>query len=66
MSMGWGSDLQKNETTFLVLDGGMVLTSVIMLTVFHPFIFFPYMRKERRNTETAHQGQATEIATPNK
>lgn len=43
--MGWGSSLQKNETTFLILDGGMILASVLLLTIFHPAIFFPYMGK---------------------
>ncbi|KZL70538.1 sphingoid long-chain base transporter rsb1, partial [Colletotrichum tofieldiae] len=63
MAMGWGSDLQKNETTFLVLDGGMVLISVLMLTVFHPFLFFPYMKKECRSTEGALREQVIEITS---
>ena len=46
MTMGWGSELQKNETTFLILDGGMMLLSTGLLTAFPPCIYFPIMVKE--------------------
>ncbi|KAM5368476.1 hypothetical protein ACJZ2D_009546 [Fusarium nematophilum] len=45
MQMGWGSDLMQNETTFLILDGGMILISVWTLTLFHPYFFFPFLGK---------------------
>ena len=60
MSMGWGSDLQRNETTFLILDGGMILTSVLMLTIFHPFLFFPYMGKHHQPVEEHSSTQAAD------
>lgn len=43
MSNGWGSDLMQNETTFLILDGAMILAAAIVLTVVHPYFFFPYL-----------------------
>ncbi|ROT38266.1 RTA1-domain-containing protein [Sodiomyces alkalinus F11] len=43
MSNGWGSELMQNETTFLVLDGAMVLVAALVLTVVHPLFFFPYL-----------------------
>ncbi|KAF4953930.1 hypothetical protein FSARC_12286 [Fusarium sarcochroum] len=43
MSMGWGSELQKNETLFLILDGGMILLATVSLTIFHPAIYFSSM-----------------------
>lgn len=46
-TMGYGSDLQKNETLFLVLDGGMILFATTLLTVFHPAVYFPYMTREK-------------------
>ncbi|KAL2752399.1 hypothetical protein ACRALDRAFT_1072354 [Sodiomyces alcalophilus JCM 7366] len=43
MANGWGSDLMKNETTFLVLDGAMILAAALLLTLVHPYFFFPYL-----------------------
>ncbi|CEH15378.1 hypothetical protein CBOM_03695 [Ceraceosorus bombacis] len=36
MADGWGNGLQRNEPSFLVLDGGMVAMASIVLTAFHP------------------------------
>lgn len=44
--MGWGSTLMQNETTFLILDGTMILISVWTLTIFHPYFFFPFLGKK--------------------
>ncbi|KAK6716513.1 hypothetical protein SNK04_007461 [Fusarium graminearum] len=46
MQMGWGSTLMQNETTFLILDGTMILISVWTLTIFHPYFFFPFLGKK--------------------
>lgn len=43
MAMGWGSELQRNEKLFLILDGAMILLSVFSMTAFHPTLFFPFM-----------------------
>lgn len=37
----------QNETTFLILDGMMILISVITLTITHPAILFPYMGSKK-------------------
>jgi hypothetical protein len=46
MQMGWGSELMQNETTFLVLDGAMILIAVLTLTIFHPYFYFPFISKK--------------------
>lgn len=46
MQMGWASDLMQNETTFLILDGAMILLAVLTLTVFHPCFFFPFLGRK--------------------
>lgn len=62
MASGWGSELQKNETTFLVLDGAMVLGACIILTVFHAHFFFPYLSKAKREGEkAAAEGSEVEL-----
>jgi hypothetical protein len=38
---GWGSELMRNETDFIVLEGVMIVMSVLVLTVFHPGLCFP-------------------------
>lgn len=59
MQMGWGSTLMQNETTFLILDGAMILIAVITLTVFHPYFYFPFISKKgdkKSKTEEADGG----------
>ncbi|UPK93262.1 hypothetical protein LCI18_004197 [Fusarium solani-melongenae] len=48
MEMGWGSDLMQNETTFMILDGAMILASVWLLTIFHPHFYFPFLSKKSK------------------
>lgn len=48
MQLGWGSELMQNETTFLILDGGMVLLAVTVLTAFHPLFFFPFLSSKNK------------------
>jgi hypothetical protein len=50
MTSGWGSSLMQSEPTFLVFDGAMILTSVILLTVFHPWFFFKQIKDKYKNT----------------
>ncbi|KAI8931521.1 hypothetical protein NX059_011180 [Plenodomus lindquistii] len=38
---GWRSELMRNETDFIVLEGVMIALTVFMLTVFHPGFCFP-------------------------
>lgn len=46
MASGWGSSLMQNETSFLILDGAMILLAVLLLTVIHPAFFFPFLAKK--------------------
>lgn len=46
MISGYGSDLQKMETLFLVLDGAMILLSTTILTFVHPANYFPFMTRQ--------------------
>ncbi|KAL1592265.1 hypothetical protein SLS60_011342 [Paraconiothyrium brasiliense] len=38
---GWANDLMRNETDFIILEGIMILVTVIAQTAFHPGWFFP-------------------------
>jgi hypothetical protein len=38
---GWRSELMRNETDFIILEGVMIVISVLVLTVFHPGYCFP-------------------------
>ncbi|KAL1801190.1 hypothetical protein ACET3X_001532 [Alternaria dauci] len=38
---GWRSELMREETEFIVLEGAMIVLSVLVLTVFHPGYCFP-------------------------
>ncbi|KAF2123538.1 RTA1-domain-containing protein [Dothidotthia symphoricarpi CBS 119687] len=41
LAMGWRSELMRNETDFIVLEGVMIVISAVVLTVFHPGFCFP-------------------------
>jgi hypothetical protein len=38
---GWRSEIMRNEAEFIVLEGVMIVISVLVLTVFHPGYCFP-------------------------
>jgi len=38
---GWRSELMRNETDFIVLEGVMIVISTVVLTIFHPGYCFP-------------------------
>ncbi|KAH7173351.1 RTA1 like protein-domain-containing protein [Fusarium flagelliforme] len=57
MQMGWGSTLMQNETTFLILDGAMILIAVWTLTIFHPYFFFPFLGKKGKVAADAEKTQ---------
>lgn len=40
LSEGFGSALANNEVTFMILEGGMVASAVILLTAMHPGLVF--------------------------
>jgi hypothetical protein len=59
MASGWGSSIMRNEATFMVFDGAMILLAVLLLTLVHPLWFFSFLsikppgfvlpKKESRN-----------------
>lgn len=59
MQSGWGSDLMKDEATFLIFDGALLLIACGVLTVIHPAIFFKYMSKN--TDDTTKQGGDMEM-----
>lgn len=50
MRTGWASSLMQNETLFLIMDGAMILLSVLTLNFFHPAFFFPFLGKKDSET----------------
>ncbi|KAF2443078.1 RTA1-domain-containing protein [Karstenula rhodostoma CBS 690.94] len=38
---GWANDIMRNEPEFIVLEGVMILVTVVAQTAFHPGWFFP-------------------------
>jgi hypothetical protein len=45
---GWGNELMRKETEFLILDGAMIAVASLALSVFHPGYWFPPMRRFKR------------------
>jgi RTA1 like protein len=43
MASGWGSDLMKDEISFLILDGAMILGATALLSIIHPAKYFPQL-----------------------
>ena len=41
LANGWRSDIMRNETEFIILEGIMIVIAVLVLTVFHPGFCFP-------------------------
>jgi hypothetical protein len=41
----------KDELTFMVLDGGLLMVACGCLTIFHPAIWFKFMSKRKENEE---------------
>ncbi|KAI9047304.1 hypothetical protein LZ554_008752 [Drepanopeziza brunnea f. sp. 'monogermtubi'] len=52
MAGGWGSELQRDESLFLILDGATVAIACIALTAAHPALFFPVMGHARKPIPT--------------
>ncbi|KAJ0384813.1 hypothetical protein COL922a_007598 [Colletotrichum nupharicola] len=48
MAGGWGNHIMQDEISFMILDGGLVLVCVSLLTIFHPGVFFPAMANARK------------------
>lgn len=53
----------QNETSFLVLDGMMILISIGILTIFHPNFFFPFLSKKKDKKVSAGVPPAENMAS---
>jgi hypothetical protein len=53
MAGGWGNEIMQDQASFLVLDSTLVFVASFLLTVFHPGIFFPAMRRDRQKIRAA-------------
>lgn len=66
---GFGSELMRNEVEFIVLEGVMIVISVLVLTIWHPGYCFPAMgrtigRKNRQTKSLGETDSSTEMMTP--
>ncbi|KAJ0140459.1 Sphingoid long-chain base transporter RSB1, partial [Colletotrichum tanaceti] len=48
-------DILRNEPLFLGLDGAMIMIAVGAVSVFHPFIFFPFLRESKHMKKRSKQ-----------
>lgn len=56
---GYQNAVYVNETDFIVLDGVMISIATVVLTVFHPGIFFPPLSKSVSAQRRQQQQQAS-------
>ncbi|MCJ1244191.1 hypothetical protein MMC30_001389 [Trapelia coarctata] len=59
MAGGWANPIMRNEPEFMVLDGGMCIIAVLVLTVFHPGYFFPQMVGQGQKGGAKETGYST-------
>ncbi|GAM88480.1 hypothetical protein ANO11243_065130 [Dothideomycetidae sp. 11243] len=59
MAGGWGNPLMQDQAEFLVLDGLMVVSAVVLFTVFHPGWWFPPMTSRWQNARRSDSEKAT-------
>ncbi|KAK1967854.1 hypothetical protein LY78DRAFT_655835 [Colletotrichum sublineola] len=47
----------RNEPLFLGLDSTMLLIAIGTITIFHPYLYFPFLKESKRLEKRAkHQG----------
>ncbi|KAL7807298.1 RTA1 like domain-containing protein [Trichoderma gracile] len=59
MAGGWGNKIMQDQASFLVLDSTLIFVASFLLTVFHPGIFFPAMRRDRQKARLANAAAAS-------
>jgi hypothetical protein len=57
---GWRSELMRNETDFIILEGVMIVISVLVLTVFHPGYCFPALGSTIGKNKKPKRGKSLE------
>ncbi|MCJ1307055.1 hypothetical protein MMC25_000701 [Agyrium rufum] len=60
---GWASSIMQNETLFIVLDGVMISTAALALTVGHPGFMFPQMKTNRTEKREKKASMGTTVAS---
>ena len=60
MAGGWGGELMRRESEFMVLDGMMTVIAAICLTVAHPGIYFPTISSKNRPMATEEEARTGE------
>ncbi|TEA17387.1 Sphingoid long-chain base transporter RSB1 [Colletotrichum sidae] len=63
MAGGWGNHIMQDEASFMVLDSGLVLICVTLLTVFHPGVYFPHMANARKRVGEKNDTTTTTTTT---
>ncbi|KAK1093717.1 hypothetical protein LTR48_001784 [Friedmanniomyces endolithicus] len=61
MAGGWGAPLMRQQAEFMVLDGAMIATAAILMTVAHPGIFFPAIGSRNRKAALIERDAASPI-----
>jgi len=70
LTEGWRSEIMRNEAEFIVLEGAMIVVSVLALTIFHPGYCFPALantfgkgaaRKGEKSTESSREGSGIAV-----
>jgi hypothetical protein len=63
---GWANDIMRNEPEFIVLEGIMILVTVVAQTAFHPGWFFPALGgtlfNKKKNGSNSVSESETEMA----
>lgn len=56
LAFGWRSELMREEVDFIVLEGAMIVTAVVALTIFHPGYCFPALSDASNKPKVARGG----------
>ncbi|RYP90673.1 hypothetical protein DL770_003211 [Monosporascus sp. CRB-9-2] len=61
MARGWGNEIMRDEPSFIVLEGFMILIPVIVLALFPAGVFFPAMAKPRSDERRKNADEPKEL-----
>lgn len=60
MAEGWAKPLMRDETSFMVLEGGMIVIAIAALTIYHPGRHFPQMGNGKKIAKDVSSGSDVE------
>lgn len=58
LAAGWRSEIMRDEPSFIALEGGMIVVSVLALTIFHPGWGFPALGQTVGRKENEVRGKS--------